>query len=158
MLIRIWHCLNHPVSEGTLVRGCPQVLELDSRTRDTLRREVEERLVLPLLPAMVFASCILAGLVVWLQARLWKWWPSGTIYQVVHVFVIAGATLGMGAGARYLLMRFVFSHRVARYAREALNKRGGPLVCERCGYDLRGVGSERCPECGSQSSSSKARE
>ena len=35
----------------------------------------------------------------------------------------------------------------ARHVRGAMSRHGYP-TCVRCGYDCRGIGAERCPECG----------
>lgn len=41
---------------------------------------------------------------------------------------------------------FLVRQRVRRLLRQALARRGVP-ICVHCGYDLRGLGGTRCPEC-----------
>ncbi len=69
-----------------------------------------------------------------------------TLVPQVEAAVILGAKLSAVVGgpiAYYFLTR----GRIRRSLRAALAARGVP-VCVPCGYDLRGLATRRCPECG----------
>lgn len=66
--------------------------------------------------------------------------------------VIAGAISGFGF---LTLIQLALLPVLRRQARKELNRWGVP-VCIRCGYDLRGNDSPRCPECGKAVSAFKA--
>jgi len=48
------------------------------------------------------------------------------------------------------LMMVLFRKSMRVYLRQYLNDHGIP-ICQNCGYDLRGQGTPRCPECGTPS-------
>jgi len=69
--------------------------------------------------------------------------PSGQVASIAATAILAFIT-GM---IFHVSSRSV----IRRQIREELAARG-VAICVRCGYDLRGSGEQRCPECGTQRS------
>ncbi len=61
--------------------------------------------------------------------------------------MFAGVVSGVTAGAGVPGLAWFWRHRLRRFLRLQLVKRGIP-ICLKCGYDLRGQTEPRCPECG----------
>ncbi|RMF71560.1 MAG: hypothetical protein D6744_17760 [Planctomycetota bacterium] len=57
---------------------------------------------------------------------------------------VAGGVIG---GMLGVAMHWTVRRPMRRYVREYLIRSGVP-ICVACGYDLRGLGDPRCPECG----------
>lgn len=76
----------------------------------------------------------------------------GTQTSVTLLVVFGASLLACAVGLSFGLCVAEFSllgRRMRRTLRQALLDSGVP-VCEGCGYDLRGLSSERCPECGAR--------
>jgi hypothetical protein len=72
-----------------------------------------------------------------------------SVYFGLHGYISAGI-VGAAAGISMTYGGFWFARRQIRlYLRHEMRGRGIPL-CLRCGYDLRGTPSGRCPECGTR--------
>jgi hypothetical protein len=90
--------------------------------------------------ALVLVALILAT--AFILAMLMVGFQSLAIWVGPFVSGVSGA-IGLAA-ANYLFRRPIQEH-----LRAQLNARGIP-VCVRCGYNLRGNVTGRCPECGTQ--------
>lgn len=80
------------------------------------------------------------GFIHWLEPLLRHHVPRALSYVVFFTL----APLAIGITAWWAKAR----HRL-RALRRVLRSRG-IAICEGCGYDLRGLDSSRCPECGTQ--------
>jgi len=72
--------------------------------------------------------------------------PRLTLFDLITSLVtIWGAWLGWRIGAEFLLVVFKINDRAGEIARSTGGKN---RVCPACAYDLRGLESPVCPECG----------
>lgn len=96
---------------------------------------------------------------VWLRAVAWLCVPVVTAVSVVAIVRLFWQQVPRTRSALPVIvsiitalvsslgLRFAFRGPVRRALRVELCKRGVP-VCVPCGYDLRGLQTRRCPECG----------
>ena len=82
---------------------------------------------------IILESSVLPWLVGWVP------WPGG------YWTGFLGSALAGGLGC--VVVFFRKRSRIRQSLRECLRELGTP-VCEKCGYDLRGQVTPRCPECG----------
>jgi len=60
---------------------------------------------------------------------------------------VKGMLILCSLGVSYLVIERMWRHKLLVAVRQILNERG-IATCVCCGYDLRQIQSERCPECG----------
>ena len=92
----------------------------------------------------------------WLSLVLYTVAVGGTTFALllsvrrwVHIpaSMYGGIVGGITGGSGFVVVNWIWRHKLRRYLREQLMARGIP-VCLKCGYDLRGQSVPRCPECG----------
>lgn len=94
---------------------------------------------------VITAMCLLYSLVIISYVVLFT---STTVMSspIYRYGIMAFGFLSAPLGSFVIPIR-LFRQRGRRFLREELHKRGIP-ICVRCGYNLTGCLSDRCPECG----------
>ena len=125
---------------GWLVHRYPEIAHLPAGERRSLVQAASWRV---LRDVRHWLLATLPG--VFMMAGLWAMMRSPTMRTSGLVGV---GTLVLFLAAQLASFRY-HSHAVRRTIRDELFRRGvRPACCFDCGYDLRAVGSDRCPECG----------
>lgn len=101
------------------------------------------------------------------NAATWRFWVILIGYSVVVGILVAmlfllirrwiplpmkmiGAVVGgVTGGSGIIVLTYLWRQRCRVFLRRRLHAEGVP-VCVPCGYDLRGIESTQCPECGAQ--------
>jgi len=89
---------------------------------------------------IILLICLILTLL-WLLLGGRSWIASSSLLLCVTVFALVPYLLASAA------FWWIFRERLRRALRAELAQRGHAL-CARCGYDLRGLSADRCPECG----------
>lgn len=144
-------------------RLCPELQELDlpmrARIVDLVRSEVRRDVLVVL--STVLLDVAVGAMVVWLGIVIPSGNSSGEISSLatlVKCITIAMLTVAAFVAVRRLVYGVLFRRRTVRRVRRAVNTMSAIKLCENCGYNLRGIDSVYCPECGSGTSMAKARQ
>ncbi|MCA9245197.1 MAG: hypothetical protein KDA32_14665 [Phycisphaerales bacterium] len=88
---------------------------------------------------MIVFFVLIIGFAVVMSITLRRWLPDPAF--------VGGVLGGVGGGGVMWLVGWTLREEARRIIREQLRARGVP-ICIRCGYDLRGSPTPKCPECG----------
>ncbi|MGE3181608.1 MAG: hypothetical protein AB7N71_08255 [Phycisphaerae bacterium] len=101
------------------------------------------------------------------NAKTWRFWfiligysaLVGALVAIAFVSIrrwiplpksmLGGVVGGVTGGSGIVVLTWLWRQKCRRFLRERLIEQGVP-VCIPCGYDLRGLSENRCPECGAE--------
>lgn len=147
------------VQERVFLRLCPDLRQLEPPSRAKLVKEVRGEILWDV-PIQVWTLSLSSVVVMgpYLSSSYLLKPILGYSVTVILALPVGFAVMMAGfMGVQWLVLAVLCRGRTVRHLRIAVNRTGPLLLCEACGYDLRGIDSVWCPECGAGTSSARAR-